>query len=350
MNDECKKIFHDLVENAFRFLNKSVQEFETDIKYSIIHFCIALENILKAELMHEHWSLIFKKPENAKWSDFIDGNFQSVSLEEAINRLRNIARREIDETAKKYFSEIVKERNKIIHFYNENISKESIAKSQYHAWFYIDKYLRAWHHHFKNFTNNKKQFREIMAKQIGYLQIRYNTIKNDLINLSNKGYYLAQCPHCHYRALAISKPNKLEYVETTCRVCDHASQGILIQCPDCGQLTFISDERSTDCNCKNDIDTKKLIKIIEDTLSYNANIQDGEEIDWIANCTSCDGDHSVIKISDELWFCAECFETFDKVSLCDWCNELYTGYREDTYLFGCGCNFCEGHVAHHKND
>ena len=99
MNTDCKKVFDELVKNAFDFLGKSVAEFDSDIRYSIIHFCIAVENILKAELMHEHWSLIFKKPEAARWDKFITGDFQSVSLEDVIDRLRDIARVEIPSEA-----------------------------------------------------------------------------------------------------------------------------------------------------------------------------------------------------------------------------------------------------------
>ena len=51
MNSDCEQKFEELVSNAFEFLNKSVAEFDTDIKFSIIHFCIAVENILKAELL-----------------------------------------------------------------------------------------------------------------------------------------------------------------------------------------------------------------------------------------------------------------------------------------------------------
>lgn len=103
MNRDCKRNFKGLVSNAFEFLNKSVVEFDTDIKCSIIHFCIAVENILKAALLHEHWSLIFKKPENAKWENFVAGDFQSVSLEETISRLQNISKKEISDEAKKNF-------------------------------------------------------------------------------------------------------------------------------------------------------------------------------------------------------------------------------------------------------
>lgn len=349
MNTDCKKVFDALVKNAFDFLGKSVSEFDSDIRYSIIHFCIAVENILKAELIYEHWSLIFKKPEAASWDKFITGDFQSVSLEEAIKRLRDIARVEIPGEAEKYFINISKERNKIIHFYNGSISKEKIAKAQFHAWYYIDKFLRTWHQHFRDFWDEKRNFRNIMTTQVGYIQLRYDKIKKDLCKIDREKLFLAACPHCHYTALVLPC-RELRIQEVTCRVCDHTSRGIVIQCPDCEKLTLVADDHVTTCQCHRHIDGEDLINIIEDKYSYYADIQHGGEIDWLANCTECDGYHSVIKLDDDQWLCTSCFSGFGKVSWCEWCNELYTDEREDTYHFGCGCNFCQGYIAEHADD
>lgn len=337
------------MDNAFYFLNRSIDEFDSDIKYSIIHFCIALENILKAELLHEHWALIFKKPENANWTDFIDGNFQSVSLEESISRLRKISGREIEESAHKYFMDISKERNKIIHFYNNNISKEKIANSQFNAWYYVDKFLRTWHNHFYGFEDSKRKFRVIMSKHLGYLAVKYDKIKSNLEKLDKTKLFLNTCSHCNYNAIVI--PNiELNLTTAKCRVCDHIFNGITIVCPDCGKLTFITDEHSILCGCQPNFDSGKLIKLIETNFGYYSDVKHGEEIDWLANCTCCDGYQTVIKLNDDLWFCTECFTAFDKISCCEWCNELYTGESEDTYIHGCGCNFCGGYIAHQKDD
>lgn len=348
MNSDCEQKFEELVSNAFEFLNKSVAEFDTDIKFSIIHFCIAVENILKAELLHEHWSLIFKKPENAKWEDFVAGDFQSVSLEEAITRLKNISRKEILKEAKESFATIVKERNKIIHFYNGNISKESIAKHQFSAWFYIDNFLQTWDH-FHKFLSEKENFREIMAGQRGYLQLRYERIKPALAELDRTKFLVEQCPRCHYEAFVIHN-TELEPQDGKCRVCDFIAQGFTITCPDCGKLLLVTDVHTTSCDCHPDIDRHKLIKMIEKKLSYHADLQQGEGIYWLANCTECGGDHTAIKLADDQWMCMQCFSLFDKASRCDWCKELYTGEDKDTYIFGCDCNLCEGYIGNITED
>lgn len=348
MNSDWEQKFEELASNAFEFLNKSAVEFDTDIKCSIIHFCIAVENILKASLLHEHWSLIFKKPENAKWEDFVAGDFQSVSLEETISRLQNISREEIPVEAKKTFATISKERNKIIHFYNGNISKESIAMHQFLAWFYIDNFLRTWPH-FHKFLSEKENFREIMTRQRDYLQFRYDKIKPALAKLDRTKFLVEQCPICNFKAVAIQN-TELKVQNVQCRVCDFMAQGFTITCPDCEKLLLVTGVYTTSCDCYQDIDSHELIKMIEKKLSYHADIQHGENIYWLANCTECDGDHTAIKLADDQWMCMQCFSLFDKASYCDWCNELYTGEREDTYTFGCGCKLCEGYIGNITED
>ena len=50
-----KQIFNSLAKNAFDFLKQAIEEFDKSPKYSVIHFCAAVEMILKARLMTEHW-------------------------------------------------------------------------------------------------------------------------------------------------------------------------------------------------------------------------------------------------------------------------------------------------------
>lgn len=46
--------FGKLVKNAFNFLDKARREFESELRYAVIHFYAALELFLKARLLHEH--------------------------------------------------------------------------------------------------------------------------------------------------------------------------------------------------------------------------------------------------------------------------------------------------------
>ena len=84
-----KQIFNSLAKNAFDFLKQAIEEFDKSPKYSVIHFCAAVEMILKARLMTEHWSLIVSKPEQANLVRFLAGEFASVTMDESRTRLRD---------------------------------------------------------------------------------------------------------------------------------------------------------------------------------------------------------------------------------------------------------------------
>ena len=56
------EFFDSLVQNAIDFARRSVSEIRRSPKYSMIHFCAALELFLKARLLREHWSLVVTRP------------------------------------------------------------------------------------------------------------------------------------------------------------------------------------------------------------------------------------------------------------------------------------------------
>jgi hypothetical protein len=68
-------VFDSLARNAFDFLEREIVEFDQASKYSVIHLYAAVEMLLKARLMREHWSLIVSKPEQANLAKFMAGDF-----------------------------------------------------------------------------------------------------------------------------------------------------------------------------------------------------------------------------------------------------------------------------------
>src|SRR4051812_40197396 len=106
-----------LVDNAVDFLETATNEFEERPKYSVIAFHSAVELFLKARLLHEHWSLVVSK--NPDIGSFDDGDFQSVTFEEACQRLAKIVGSGLSDHALRSFNEIRKHRNKMVHFFHE---------------------------------------------------------------------------------------------------------------------------------------------------------------------------------------------------------------------------------------
>ena len=335
-----KKILKSLGENAFDFLEQSIQEFDKDPKNSVTHFCIAVENILKYELMWEHWCLIFTKPAEASVDNLVKGSFNSVGLDDAIIRLNHIADRDIDDNAKKAFDIISEHRNKVIHFYHDEINKSNIAIDQCRAWYYMEILLKNWNSHFREFTEKRRNIQKLMKSHGKYINVKYSKIKKELEDFDNKKNLLLNCDFCKKRSILISKSQfKMQY--RRCPVCDEVNKYFLIKDNNEWLDVFREGNKLTQ-------NSTELLKQIEDKLEYHADIQHGGDVDWIANCRGCGSQNSVIKLDNSNWFCTECRETFDKVSRCEWCNELFAGGDEETYAFGCG--FCDGYAGWQKDD
>lgn len=117
MNKE--EMFNRLVENAFDFLFKAVSEIEGQPKYSVIHFYTAVELFVKARLMKEHWSLVISQRQEADWDKFITGDFQSVTLTEAANKLKKVVLSGLSKAELEAFREVANDRNKMVHFFQD---------------------------------------------------------------------------------------------------------------------------------------------------------------------------------------------------------------------------------------
>ena len=141
-NKSRNSLFDELVLNAIDFARRSVKEVERSPKYSMIHFSSALELFLKARLLCEHWSLVVSRPEMTLGSIPL-GKFHSVLMDEAINRLRNVADERISEPAAKAFRAVREHRNRLVHFFHPDIARsaataklEEVVSDQFKAWFF----------------------------------------------------------------------------------------------------------------------------------------------------------------------------------------------------------------------
>jgi hypothetical protein len=108
---------HRISESAFDFLKKSVDEIKEHPKYSIIHFGNAVELLLKARLMHEHWSLVVDRVSDADLERFLSGSCKTVGPVEAMKRLGGICGQNIPKDAAVQFEKIAVNRNRMTHFF-----------------------------------------------------------------------------------------------------------------------------------------------------------------------------------------------------------------------------------------
>lgn len=181
---KSEEMFSRLVLNAIEFFKRSVAELQDNPKYSVINFHASVELFFKARLMQEHWSLILTKPDQADYSKFIKGDFHSVSLDEAIKRLKNIAGESLSEEERKSFDRIREHRNQLVHLFHPNYDKKpdmimlsSIVAEQCRAWFYLYKLLtERWRDRFQVHLSDIEKLNFSMHRHKDFLKVKFESL------------------------------------------------------------------------------------------------------------------------------------------------------------------------------
>lgn len=113
----------DLTENGLEFLQRSVKEMAapnaspSNFKFAIVDLAAAVEVLMKARLVRAHWTLICADPDKATPTDVLAGSARTVTPEQAMSRLDNVAG--IGMKAGGHSARVVelaKLRNRAIHF------------------------------------------------------------------------------------------------------------------------------------------------------------------------------------------------------------------------------------------
>jgi hypothetical protein len=302
------EIFDSLARNAFDFLERGIEEFDNHPKYSVVHFCAAVEMLLKARLMKEHWSLLVSKPEQANLAKFMVGDFTSVTLEEARARIRDVAGEDIGDDAYGSFRVLANHRNKMVHFFHQGLdsderAKEQMVAEQCRAWFHLHRLLNRWNRYLHAFNKEIARADGVMLRHRKYLNAKFKALKSDLDGECKSGNPPGVCPACGYKALNARTGDR--YVSELCRVCGYESP------------------------------------------SHKA-IQQGDE-QFVANCANCDSIGTVVKAGFG-FKCTECGEIFDEVATCGYCNANWVGVGEFFGDAATGCEHCGGVLANIRDD
>ncbi|MBF0340194.1 MAG: hypothetical protein HQL95_04435 [Magnetococcales bacterium] len=339
-------IFDSLANNAFDFLEHGINEFDKAPKYSVIHFCAAVEILLKARLMMEDWSLIVSDQKKANFPDFEAGNFKSVSMDEARKRLRNCANECISQEAFNIFQALADHRNKMVHFFHSGIesdecAKEQIVAEQCRSWFHLHQLLKSWESYFQGFQKEISHADYLMKSHRKYLSTKFETISSTLDDAA------CDCNACGFKA-AIPDFTDEQIASIRCLVCDHKETEIEIFCPHCNQSIIIENEGFATCEyCGGEIEPEYVSEHMIDHESVQKAISDGDDRWQSANCGNCDGHHTVVRREEGCYFCVCCFNRSEYVAQCKWCLEWNTGDMEHSYEYGCGQ--CDGKFRHERD-
>lgn len=345
-------LLHRLVENAMDFLSVSIEEFDERPKFSVIHFHAAIELFLKARLMAEHWSLVVSNRKDPDWDKFVAGDFISVSLDEAADKLDKIVRSGLNKQELDTFRRLTRHRNKMVHFFHEAMSAEeneklsraiAIAKEQLIAWYLLHKILTArWSDVFSPWTENLEEVDRRLRKLHAFLQVVFDQLAPEIAKKKAAGAIFKDCPSCGFESQEHLDEIKGPY-EAKCLVCGLVDKCLTIECPDCGTRVLFVNEGFGECeNCKRKFEPEDLAEELIESGAAHIAAMEGDDSWNPGNCSECDGYHTVVRIGEDgdRHLCTSCFGEFESVQVCGWCNELNTGDMEQSYWSG--CNFCDG--------
>ncbi len=338
--------FEALVRNALDFLDRSYDAYEAgELKYSVIDFYTALELLLKARLLKEHWTLIISDPNKLDRASFEAGDFKSVSLQESLTRLSKVIGTDLTPSQREAFTTLGRHRNKMVHFFhNADRSDTALARKvgleQLRAWYVLHTLLlNEWDGIFDLFKDDLEGIDRKLRRKRAFLEIIHEEKKDLIQRLIENGAIVSLCPICEFEALLRRSRRIDEPQSVKCEVCDYSGVLISIECPRCEQKSILGDPSESCLNCGTNLDEEIIQQaLIDKDVGF---LFSDDEVHFIAgNCSFCDSAQTVLKLGNETYFCCSCFEIFDQISYCGWCNEPNTGDMEFSHW--AGCNMCDG--------
>ena len=339
-------------ESAFDFLGRSIDEIQKHPKYSVVHFATAIELLLKARLMHEHWSLVVEKVSESDLESFLSGKCRTVGPAEAIKRLGKVCNENIPKDAAAQFEKIAAHRNRMVHFFHEASSEkaeptlvEDIVKEQCLCWFHLERLLDQWKDQFARYEQEIQRTRYSMRRNRSYLLVIFERHKSKIEEDKKSGATFHVCSGCGYEAAEVDELSEVLF-EQTCRVCGLSEAYAEVDCPnECDSKIHIEADHGSAricLNCGYKVTGDDLEKILDTEYA-----DPGEYIPM--NCALCLSLGSVVQ-HHEIYVCTECLSTRDEIAGCEWCNELQMGGGDLEHSYHGGCEFCEGQAGWTRDD
>jgi len=345
---ESTSEFENLVRNGIEFLEKAMLQLERDPKHSVINFYTAVEILLKAPLVHEHWALVVVDRDLNRQS-YESGDFLSVSFEDACTRLATVLNKPLKKSAKEAYDKVRKHRNRMVHFYHSGIDgrqRDEIKLEQAHAWFELNRFVTdTWREQFEPFASEFRRMERSLIANNHYAHAKYEDLRPKIEGLKRSGKTIEDCPQCRTNACEVEEEAD-RLTSRRCMVCFHSETRVQVDCPECGDPDqFITAHDETFVCEKCDYEVSSIFGLLDQNTVRGT--KDDFDSDTPANCDECQGYHTVCEY-DGGYLCTNCLTYFDSVGRCQWCNDPMTGDTEDTYVTG--CEHCDGYAAHHAND
>jgi hypothetical protein len=343
-------IAENLLENAHEFSKRAAEDLvKNDYKFSLIHFCSAIEQILKARLILEHWMLIIDKNkiDSARLEEFNKGRLKTIPIDSVLQRSANLFDN-VDTHYIERIKELFNERNKIIHFYSSKITQKEeqlqIVQLIHRAWYLTYKIIDTTTK-FDAFKSGFNLINTEMMKFQDYLGVIFSENSSKLDKLEAAGNDITYCDECGYASFLGDSSDDL-IKEGRCIVCANEKIYIKIKCESCerSNCLFSSHMDLLDLKCSNDECGVTITCDHNEILNELEGISDDPKhgSDY-PSCSECETQYCVGMFKN-VWLCSNCLCVHDGIAQCEFCGEYITRYKEDSYLSGCG--FCDGRLGY----
>ena len=214
------------LENGFDYIISALNKLKTielnmdnkyTIKYIIRDLISGIEIILKYRLECENWTFVINDLDKLAISNYENGDFVSVSLEQSIDRLKKLCNVTIKKEDEITLISLKLIRNKIEHF-KLNLNQEETVSLVYNSITVILNFIDREPEWFKNkFTKEEKSLylsiKEKILKLDKYLSTLEQGIHNKFPNVPFK-----TCPKCYKKCV------KVQGIKCKCYLCKFVYQ------------------------------------------------------------------------------------------------------------------------------
>ncbi|MFD9770733.1 hypothetical protein ACFWXE_10450 [[Kitasatospora] papulosa] len=225
------------VRNGMDYLLSAVQHLtagqqppgERDLKYAVLHLHAATEVLLKARLVRDHWSLVIADVSKATEAKFRAGDFNSVTVEAAIDRLRNLAGLDIGQTNRMAIKALTGTRNALTHYGHAAPAyavETQITKVLSFLLDFIPTHLydpQSTSQFGAEYHDTMEAIRERLGRIDSLVKDRMGDVRADLKGMDKE---TVSCPHCQQYAVEIPRERKevgeqshAPATELSCRFC-----------------------------------------------------------------------------------------------------------------------------------
>ncbi|WP_158724328.1 hypothetical protein [Streptomyces albus] len=236
----------DFLASAVRQL--ADEEEESSLKYGVLHLQAAAEVLLKVRLIEEHWTLVFKNPGLASRESYERGDFESCTLEGAMERLGKISGIEISEKAKSRIKRLSRYRNQLQHYGAQLDSTNAVKAVAIDVLDFLVDFVVGWvgptpesdtfddYHDFVDvIRKDLHRVEELTEKRLKRVtkDLREDSVVTDCPSCGKRTLVFedlrsAKCRFCHrseynaaFDALTVAlHPEKIEEAENRCQTCD----------------------------------------------------------------------------------------------------------------------------------